>query len=74
MFKSSGTKFGAFSENSQPSYGGKTSSTSTNSTSKENSNSSKVTKVEPNDFVIKRFGLKYDPPTISNTFLWTLIN
>jgi len=74
MLKSSGTKFGAFSDNPQPSHNGKTTTGSNSLSSKENTGSSKVTKVEPNDFVTKRFGLKYDPPTISKDKHKQIIN
>lgn len=69
MFKSSGTKFGTFS-NDTPSYSMKTTySSSVTNPSKENSNKAPPTKIEQHDFVPKRFGLKYDPPTIIMEYL-----
>ena len=40
--------------------------------SKENQNSNQE-KISHTDFAPKRFGLKFDPPTISNTFLSMLM-
>jgi len=69
MFKSSGTKFGSFG-NDTPSYSMKTTYTSSvTNPSKENSNKGPTTKIEQHDFVPKRFGLKYDPPTIIMEYL-----
>jgi hypothetical protein len=66
MFKSGGTKFGAFSNTSSSGFGfEKTNQTSTAQTSKSVPSKGETNKVNANDYVPKRFGLKFDPPTIS---------
>jgi len=65
MFKTGAAKFGAFADNTTSSYTfGKTSTTTKDSNTK-----SSGPKFEPTDFVPKRFGLKYDPPSIILEYL-----
>lgn len=59
------SKFGAFGASTQPSY----TSSNNNSSSPTRPSSSNTIKIEANDFVPKRFGLKYDPPAIILEYL-----
>jgi len=65
MNRPSSGKFGAFSDNSQPSY----TSAQTNVVQPNKPSKDSAAKVIANDYVPKRFGLKYDPPTIIFEYL-----
>jgi centrosomal protein CEP19 len=68
MFKSGATKFGAFSTTTSGFGNDKTSLNTANSTTKPSS-SKDSHKVSSNDYVPKRFGLKFDPPTVILEYL-----
>ncbi len=64
MFKTN-TKFGSFSSTPTGFNSDKISSSSSNQNAKTGGSSKDSNKINSNDFVPKRFGLKFDPPTIS---------
>jgi len=66
MFKTGGTKFGAFGDSNTTSAN---STAKTSNTTKEVNVKSSSSKFEPADFAPKRFGLKYDPPSIILEYL-----
>lgn len=66
MLKTGNTKFGAFGASNQPSY---TSSGRPQSSSPTRASSGPANKIDPSDFLPKRFGLKYDPPAIIMEYL-----
>jgi hypothetical protein len=65
MFKSGGTKFGSFSTTSSGFTSEKTSYTASTQVAKPSVSKDSNNKVNPTDYVPKRFGLKFDPPSIS---------
>jgi len=65
MYRPSSAKVGAFSDNNQPSY----TSAQTNVVQPSKPAKDSKDKVIANDYVPKRFGLKYDPPTIILEYL-----
>lgn len=69
MFKTNGPKFGNFAE---PSYltsqNSKGPAVHNDTSSKAKQGSSNEPKFDSNDYVPKRFALKFDPPTISMNF------
>jgi hypothetical protein len=65
MFKSGGTKFGSFSGTSTTFAPEKTSYSTTTQVAKPTISKDSNHKVNSNDYVPKRFGLKFDPPSIS---------
>lgn len=67
MFKTSNMKFGSFTNNSSATTSSEKPSTTIPANNK-NSSSKDNHKINSNDFVPKRFGLKFDPPTISNYY------
>jgi len=70
MSKLGGIQYNDFSSSSYSFYGGnKASSTSASQAQKESATSKKSFKVDPNDYVPKRFAIKYDPPTIILEYL-----
>jgi len=71
MSRIGSAKFGAFGDfgSSAPSVTGKGNLGLLNSKPKDALNSKSVPKVEPNDYVPKRFGLRYNPPTIIIEYL-----
>jgi len=68
MSRIGSTKFGGFGDLGTSSSG-KSSLAPLNSKAKDLPSSKNVPKIEPNDFVPKRFGLRYTPPTIIVEYL-----
>jgi hypothetical protein len=68
MFKTTNMKFGSFPSNTSNDTGSAKTSSTINSNNKGGS-SKDTNKISGNDYVPKRFGLKFDPPTISNKIL-----
>jgi len=70
MSKLGGIQYNDFSSSGYSFYGGsKAPSTSASQGQKESTTSKKSVKVDPNDYVPKRFAVKYDPPTIILEYL-----
>jgi len=67
MSKLGGIQYSDFSSSGYSFYGGKSSSTP--QAQKESASSKRGFKVDPNDYVPKRFAVKYDPPTIVLEYL-----
>jgi len=67
MSKLGGIQYSDFSSSGYSFYGGKSSSTP--QAQKESASSKRSSKVDPNDYVPKRFAVKYDPPTIILEYL-----